>query len=139
MLDAAHHVLPVVAAGVGVGSIIFQRIFGSDDEIIAVAGADEFADDLFAGAELIDVGGVEEITAGIGEGVHDVETGGSVRTPSGFSTEAHGAKTKFGDFETAASEEFVFHGCKLGFLEEAREAAMGRNHSEIAAGGWCVR
>ena len=93
VLDAPHHILAIVDAGVGSCSVVAEGIFCRDDEEIAVARIDKFPDNLFACSQFVDVGGVKEVATRVGEGFHDREAGVFVGAPAGFGAESHGAET----------------------------------------------
>ena len=94
------------------GEIHFAVNLGREDDFFAPSAtlgkpaADDFFGDALALLPAVDVGGVEEIDADFERLVHDGEAVGLGR----LRTEVHGAETKIGNSETAATEVYVFHG-----------------------------
>src|SRR3569833_3273653 len=103
LLDAAHHVLAAVAGlgDVGAGG---WRVFGGDDEMVAVRG-DELADQPLAGAFGIDMRGVDEIAAGLGEGVEHRPALAIVTAPAPVGAEGHRTQAKLGNAQTETPEK----------------------------------
>ena len=113
LLYTAHHVLAVVAAGIGVGLVVVQAVLGSHHPVVAVMLVDKRSHNFFTHTILIAVGGIQKITTGIAKGFHNTEAGGFVYTPGSGGAKTHGTEAEFTYFEATAAKEFVLHSLVL--------------------------
>ena len=72
LLYTAHHVLAVVAAGIGVGLVVVQAVLGSHHPVVAVMLVDKRSHNFFTHTILIAVGGIQKIATGIAKGFHEI-------------------------------------------------------------------
>jgi hypothetical protein len=104
--NRTHHVLAMVAAAVGVGSVnaaIHQGVFRGNNDSVAVT-LDEFSQVLFGLAFLVAVGGIDEVAAGRHVGVEDAPALFFVGTDGApIDAESRAAEAEFGDAEAAAA------------------------------------
>jgi hypothetical protein len=102
-LHGLHHVLAVVARGVGVLADGGVGIFGGQHHAFTVA-LDELAQKQLAGAVGVNIGGVKEVAARVTEGVIHLLRFVLGCSPPPFVAEGHGAQGEIRDPQTGISK-----------------------------------
>ncbi|MNH04959.1 hypothetical protein D3C79_642690 [compost metagenome] len=86
-----------------------QRVFGGDDEVIAIGG-DKFPHQLLRLAKLIGISRVNEIAAGIDVTIEDLPGLFFFRTVTPAGAKIAGAQSQFGNAQAGvAAKSGVFH------------------------------
>jgi hypothetical protein len=112
-LEAAQRVLdladdPSPGAPLLVGFLAHRHVeLGGEDDVVAAAASEGFADDLLGLALGVDVSGIDEVDSGVERGVDDANRLVVVRVTPG--PEHHRPEAQLGHRDARASEDAMFH------------------------------
>jgi hypothetical protein len=101
-LDTLHHVLAMIASGIGIARCITDGILGCNDEPVTPSFG-KTADHAFGGAFGVAVGRVIKVAAAVDIGVEDLTRLGCGTSEGG--SECHGSKRQRRDAQAGAAQE----------------------------------